>query len=154
MPARFPVLDLAFNSTPAKGPVDTSTPYTTETASRARSTKNRRESGVQQVQLEAILEGENVESSEVAARKRTQRSLRGGLRAASKRRKSSSVPTRKSPRLEKQDDGDGYSEEAGHQMESVKDGWSTAVGVGSSREEIGSEPKEVTAAEGAFRVKK
>ena len=124
VPALIPELEQVLNCTPAEGPVDTSTPYS-ETASGAR---HRREPGLQQAQLTAILEGkENAGSSEVASRKRTERSSQG-LRAASKRRRSPSVPTRKSPRLEKGVEGE-------------KEGRQTRL----ARGEMGSKPKEVTA---------
>jgi len=136
VPAIITELEQAFNTTPAEGPVDMSTPYT-ETASgaRGRVRENRRESGLQGTQLAAIFEGmENVESSKVVSRKRTERNSRG-LRASSKRRRSPSVPTRKSPRLEKQVLGDGGSGKEGHQMRLQ----------GLPRGEIGCKPKEVTA---------
>ena len=104
-------LEQPFNCTP----VDTSTPYN-ETAPGAR---NRRESGFQQAQLAAILEGrENAGRSKVAPRRRSERSSQGP-RAASKRRRSPSVPTRKSPRLEKQVEGDGHSEQESPQMKEM-----------------------------------
>ena len=105
-------LEQPFNCTP----VDTSTPYN-ETAPGAR---NRRESGFQQAQLAAILEGrENAGSAKVAPRRRSERSSQGP-RAASKRRRSPSVPTRKSPRLEKQVEGDGHSEQESRQMKEME----------------------------------
>ena len=132
--AIIPELELAFNNTPAQGPVDTSTPYT-ETGARHRR-ENRRESGFQETQLASILEGtENVESSKVVPRKSTERNSRG-LRAASKRRRSPSAPTRKSPRLDKQVLVDGSSGNEGHQMRLQ----------GLLRGEMGSKSKEVTAA--------
>ena len=105
MPAIILDLEQAFNRTPAKGPVDTSTPYN-ENAPGAR---NRRESGFQQAQLAVNLEDrENAGSSKGAPRKRSERSSQGP-RAASKRRRSPAAPSRKSPRLEKQSEGDGNS---------------------------------------------
>ena len=111
VPPIIPELEQPFNRTP----VDTSTPYN-ETAPGAR---NRRESGFQQAQLAAILEGrENAGSAKVAPRRRSERSSQGP-RAASKRRRSPSVPTRKSPRLEKQVEGDGHSEQESRQMKEM-----------------------------------
>ena len=111
VPPIIPELEQPFNCTP----VDTSTPYN-ETAPGAR---NRRESGFQQAQLAAILEGrENAGSAKVAPRRRSERSSQGP-RAVSKRRRSPSVPTRKSPRLEKQVEGDGHSEQESRQMKEM-----------------------------------
>ena len=105
MPAIILDLEQAFNRTPAEGPVDTSTPYN-ENAPGAR---NMRESGFQQAQLAVNLEDrENAGSSKGAPRKRSERSSQGP-RAASKRRRSPAAPSRKSPRLEKQSEGDGNS---------------------------------------------
>ena len=116
VPPIIPELEQPFNRTPAEGPVYTSTPYN-ETAPGAR---NRRESGFQQAQLAAILEGrENAGSAKVAPRRRSERSSQGP-RAASKRRRSPSVPTRKSPRLEKQVEGDGHSEQESRQMKEME----------------------------------
>ena len=112
VPPIIPELEQPFNRTP----VDISTPYN-ETAPGAR---NRRESGFQQAQLAAILEGrENAGSAKVAPRRRSERSSQGP-RAASKRRRSPSVPTRKSPRLEKQVEGDGHSEQESRQMKEME----------------------------------
>ena len=67
--------------------------------------RNRRESEIHQVQLQAILEGrENVVTPGLASRKTNERHSQMP-KAASKRRRSPSVPSRKSPRLGKQNDG-------------------------------------------------
>ena len=115
VPPIIPELEQPFNRTPAEGLVDTSTPY----KATAPGARNRRESGFQQAQLAAILEGrENAGSAKVAPRRRSERSSQGP-RAATKRRRSPSVPTRKSPRLEKQVEGDGHSEQESRQMKEM-----------------------------------
>jgi len=111
VPALIPELEQA-----TEGHVDKSTPYNEAASGERHRRVNRRESGLHQAQLAAILERrEHAKSSKVTERKKTERSSQG-FRAASKRRRSPSVPTRKSPRLEKQVEGDGNSEKEGHQM--------------------------------------
>ena len=93
-----------FNCAP-EGPVDTSTPCKESAAGAQHRMRNRRESEIHQVQLEAILEGrENVEKPGSASRK-TNEGNSQMPRAASMRRRSPSVPSRKSPRLGMQNGG-------------------------------------------------
>ena len=100
-----------FNCAP-EGPVDTSTLCKESAAGAQHRMRNRRESEIHQVQLEAILEGrENVETPGLASRKTNERNSQmpktasKRRRSPSKRRRSPSVPSRKSPRLGKQNDG-------------------------------------------------
>ena len=93
-----------FNCAP-EGPVDTSTLCKESAAGAQHRMRNRRESEIHQVQLEVILEGrENVEKPGSASRK-TNEGNSQMPRAASMRRRSPSVPSRKSPRLGKQNVG-------------------------------------------------
>jgi len=113
VPALIPELEQNANHAP-EGPVDRSTPYNEAASGERHRRVNRRESGFHQAQLAAILEGrENAACSKVTKRKRTERNTQGP-RAPSKRRRSPSVPTRKSPRLEKQVAGN--SGKDGHQV--------------------------------------
>merc|ERR1719397_2292884 len=115
VPALIPELEQNVNHAP-EGPVDTSTPHNEAAPETRHRRERRRESGFHQAQLAAILEGrENAGSSKVTERKRLGRSSQGP-RAASKRRRSPSVPTRKSPRLERQVESIENSENEGHQM--------------------------------------
>ena len=89
----------------AEGPVDTSTPCKESAAGAQHRMRNGRGSEIHQVQLEAIPEGrENVEKPGSASRK-TNEGNSQMPRAASMRRRSPSVPSRKSPRLGKQNVG-------------------------------------------------
>ena len=136
MPALIPELEQTFNFNQAhEGPVDASTPCNPTASGTGHRRENRRLSGFRQAQLAAILEGrENAGSSKEAPRKRTEE---GGqvLRGASKRRRSPSVPRRKSPRLVKQVEGGGNFEKEGCQMTLHKEPVA----------EMGSKPIEVSA---------
>ena len=114
VPALIPDCDCA-----PEGPVDTSTPCKESAAGAQHRMRNRRESEIHQVQLQAILEGrENVETPGLASRKTNERNSQMPKTASkrrrspskrrmstSKRRRSPSVPSRKSPRLGMQNGG-------------------------------------------------
>ena len=114
VPALIPDCDCA-----PLGSVDSSTPCKESAAGAQHRMRNRRESEIHQVQLEAILEGrENVETPALASRKTNQRNSQmpkaaskrrrsppKRRRSPSKRLRSPSVPSRKSPRLGKQNEG-------------------------------------------------
>ena len=117
MPALIPELEQALNHAPEE-PVGSNTPHREDASGGRHRRVSSRESGYRQAQLAAILEGrDNIESSTVAPRKRIERSSRGppAVSQSSKRRRSPSVPTRKSPRLEKQVENLGNSETESHQ---------------------------------------
>ena len=110
-PALIPDWGQPFNFA-HEGPVDSSTPCKGSATGAQHRMRNRRESEIHQVQLQAILEGrENVVTPGLASRKTNERhsqmpkAASKRRRSPSKRRRSPSVPSRKSPRLGKQNDG-------------------------------------------------